>query len=456
MPSTKRSRYAAPPVSTTSNSERALRITALLGLVAIFALSGLQLQRGDTSTTGITPTAANGSPTALIFPTVAAGGAVLVRDYTYFHPSAVFSAPHLLGWDLPTGGEERTDPAQGAGISRVGATFINGNALSVVHIFAESDPKRTAKTVQDLGAFYDKVNLDAAWQNFTGGYKETKRHIEGDQYIIDFELYLNGSTYLGRQVSRFSDAWLVVARLVTPINNPKLMDDLQAQVWGGVVLYTNEANTPLSWSSVADPAVGYVIKYPAAWNKLSGAFGLPYIVTGPLGSMTITMTTQGEPGKAARTDPDARAWITARNPKAVVQTVKPFSSGDASGYVVSYNDPDADGNPRSSVATLLNGTNGTLYSAIMLSTTRGIDLLNDADKTIPPELGQMRSSFMTLNTARMIPTLTPTNTLTPTITPTNTATLPVTPSTATPAATITPTLIATPQAPAVPTSASAF
>ena len=117
---------------------------------------------------------------------------------------------------------------------------------------------------------------------------------------------------------------------------------------------------------------------------------------------------------------------------------------------------DADGNPRSSVATLLNGTNGTLYSAIMLSTTRGIDLLNDADKTIPPELGQMRSSFMTLNTARMIPTLTPTNTLTPTITPTNTATLPVTPSTATPAATITPTLIATPQAPAVPTSASAF
>jgi len=172
--------------------------------------------------------------------------------------------------------------------------------------------------------------------------------------------------------------------------------------------------------------------------------------------MTITMTTQGDPGKAARTDPDARAWITARNPKAVVQTVKPFSSGDASGYVVSYNDPDADGNPRSSVATLLNGTNGTLYSAIMLSTTRGIDLLNDADKTIPPELGQMRSSFITLNTARMIPTLTPTNTLTPTITPTNTATLPVTPSTATPAATITPTLIATPQAPAVPTSASAF
>src|SRR5579872_6055252 len=98
MPSKSKSRKVAGP----SNSERFLRILALLALAAVFALSGLglvQQNQNANANASLSPTAASGSPTALTFPTVPSGGTVLTPDRTYFHPSGVFSVPHIVGWE---------------------------------------------------------------------------------------------------------------------------------------------------------------------------------------------------------------------------------------------------------------------------------------------------------------------------------------------------------------------
>ncbi len=452
MPSTKRKRDATPEMT----SQRILRIIALLVLVAIFAVGGLGLGSPRTTTgSDVSPTPGLGSPTALIFPTIAPGGNVIVPDRTYFHSSAIFSMPHLQGWDLAQSGEERVDPTQGVKITRAGATFINGNSLSVIHAFVEKDPDRTAKVLTDLDKYYDKANLDAAWSNFTGGWKETGRRTDGDKFVVDFQLGLSGNTYVGRQVAHFEGDWLMVTRLVAPNNNPSLLDQLQSNIWSGFVFYPNIAQWPITWSATADPTVGYVIKYPADWRQLNAELGKPIVVNGTLRDVTVTLTTQGEPGKVAKTEQDARAWITTLHPKAVILTVSQETRGDAMGFNISYNDPDPDGNARSALVTLLNGANGTLYSANFLTSIRGLDLLQQNNASVPPEIGQIRATLTLLSTARFVPTLTPTNTFTPTATLPITNTPIVTP-TGTPAPpTAAPATIA-PTTPVPATSAPAF
>ncbi len=445
MPPIRKSTRSAPD----KTGQRALRIIALLFFVAIFGLSGLQLSRPNTTpgSTDVAATPLPGSPTAITFPPVPAGGTVLTADYTYVHPSAIFSITHLQGWDLPAqAGEERTDPTSSATrLSRAGATFINGAAYSVLHLFAENDPQRAAQTLDQLDKYYDKANLDAAWQNFSGGYKELDRKTDGDKFIIDFDLYLNGNTYLARQISHFDHGWLLVSRLVAPDNNAQLLDQLQTVTWNTFTLYPNETTTPITWSAVADTAMGYVLKYPASWNQSSGAPGLPYLITGTLNTVTVTLTTGAVSGKAVKSEAEVRAWVAALNPKNTVQTVAPTTSGDASGFNVSFSDPDPDGNPRSAISLLINGVNGTLYTATYITTLRNLDLLNSADTSIPPELAQSRGSLLLLPVAKLVPTLTPTMTPTP---------LPVTPSPVPPTVAASATPIPATSAPATPTSAA--
>ncbi len=404
-----------------SASEKFLRILALVALVAIFALSGLQIAQNQSTTAANTTPTANGSPTALTFPTVPSGGTPLVLDKTYFHPSLMFSIPHILGWDLPPDGEEKLDPTNGLKISRAGATFINSNALSVVHVFIERDPDRKAKVVADLDAYYDKKNLDAAWSNFTGGYKETGRHPDGDKFVIDFQLFLNGNTYLGRQVSQFDGDWLKVSRLVTPNNNSGLMDALQKTVWAAFTVYPAEASLPIAWPSVADPVLGYAVRYSPDWAQVAGTPGAAFIVSGPLRGASITMTTNAVPDKAIKAEADARAWVMAANASATVQTVQAATINGINGFNISYIDPDSDGNPRSAVSTLLNGPDGNLVSLTFVSSARNLDLLGTG-ATVPPELAEVRTTLMLIPKSQLIPTLTPTITPTASMTSTPTAT----------------------------------
>jgi hypothetical protein len=225
--------------------------------------------------------------------------------------------------------------------------------------------------------------------------------------VINFELYLDNSTYLARQLSRFDQGWLMILRLVVPGNNPALLDQLQQVVMPGYRLWPQSLTTPLSWNAVADYAAGYLIRYPPDWRVLNGSPNREYTVTGALGAATITLTTRAEPGKTVKTEDDVRAWIKATWPNATVQTVKPETHGDASGFVVSYLSAAADGSQHSAVVTLLNGVNGTLYIANELSSARDQNLLDETNQVIPPDLARVRGTFTVIPVDRLVPTPTP-------------------------------------------------
>lgn len=248
------------------------RVLALL-LIIVF-VAGLALTTTQT-TIGLTATPTDsGSPTipAVVFPTVPPAGTPIEVDYTAFQSTGLLSLPHIVGWDAaPQGAEETALPSGSFRITRAGITFINGTAYSVVHAFVERDPDRKTSTVQDLDKYYTKDILDGAWKNFTGGYKELERHVAGDMFIINFELYLSTNTYLGRQVSRLNGDWLMTLRLVAPNNNPQLLDALQNTIMPKYRLWTQALNNvPMTWASIADGVTGYLIKYPQDWTKVAG------------------------------------------------------------------------------------------------------------------------------------------------------------------------------------------
>jgi hypothetical protein len=410
------------------NSPNGLVRLFTLVLIVVMLLAGVaSFPNGLTGQT-LTPTISSGSVVPTVqFPEVPPGGTTVISDYTYFHPSGLISLPHLEGWNIDEAtGNEVFEPTESTKLTRVGSTFINGVAFSVVHAFAERDPDRKVSSVQDMDGFYTKTNLDGAWSNFTGGWTELNRRAEGDSFIINFQLNLDNNAYLGRQISRLSGEWMMVTRLVSPSNNPQLLDSLQNAVWSKYQLWPQVLSVPLKWGSIVDPVLGYIVKFPPEWKQADGSPGNPYTIEGKLGTLTITMSTRAVVGKTAKTEDEAKAYVSATWPNAGVQSVKAATVNDSSGFAVSYIAVDADGNKRSAVALLLNGNNSTLYTLNLQTSARDQDLLDPANSAIPVELTQIRNTFFIVPSDKLVPTLTPTAT---TIPPTPLPTIATTPTT---------------------------
>ena len=419
-----------PKSTQISGTERALRIVALVALVLIFGLSGLQLAQNGLAKVGVTPTAGSGSATPFTFPTVPPGGTTIQFAKTYIHPTGLFSISQPIGWDMPPGSEENTNTSnpvtQGAGtpgtsqLTRAGVTFIDSNTLSVIHVYTEHNSASQFATIQDLDKSYDAAYFKAAWANFTGGSKETSRTTDNNQSVVSFTLSLNGNTYLGRQISVLDHGWVKAIRLVTPDNNPGLMDNLQNTVWPTMQFFPVEANTPMTYPVIVDPVFGYVMRYLPNWAFITGAAGTPFVVSGSASGIPGKLTSFGEPGKQINSEADVRAWVAAHSASATVQTVQPATINGASGFNVSYQMADADGNVSSAVSTLLNGAKSLIVATFTVNTPK-LDLLGTTN--VPPDLATMRNTLLVIPASSLVPTLTPTNTLTPTITPTGADTL---------------------------------
>lgn len=394
------------------------RFFTLIGvafIIAILVLSALQIG----TTTGVQVTLTVDAAAARAFPTIPPGGTSVTILHTYFHPTGLISLPLLSGWDLPPdGGENTIEASTGSTMTRVEATFSNPTAASVVHVFAEQDPNRKAKALADLNSYYAKDVLQAAWDKYTGGWHELSRKTVGDSYVIDFELKVDFDkpnagvdVYLGRQITRFSQDWMLTLRLVVPNNNPQLLDQLQNTIMPHYQLWPQVLTVPLSWASIIDYTDGYIVRYPPSWGKSDGGPGRPFKISGQLaGANTYTLTTRSIPNQAVKTEDDAKTWVIANLPNATVQRDKTEKSGDNTGFSVSYNNPDADGNQHSGVVTLLNGTNGKLYTATVQSSAGGIDFLDDTNTTLPPEIALIRRSFFLLPSDQLMSTATPTQT----------------------------------------------
>lgn len=400
------------------SGEQVIRLLGVAGIILLLVLGGLGIGSQNAQNAAISPTPGPGTPTAVTFPDVPLDGTPLVEDKTYFHPTGLFSVPHFVGFDIAVNSEERVDPTQSDDpqkIARMGATFIDSAVLGVLHVFIENNPSRNVRTIDDMEKVFDKTYLDSAWSNFTGGYKETRRVKTATRVTIDAELYLSGSTYLGRQTAELQDGWEKVTRLVAPANNPGLLDNLEAKVWQRFTFYPALLTQPVGWSAVTDTVAGYILRFPPTWSVTAAAPGLPQVVIGTENGFAVTLTTRADPGRTVRSADDAKAWVRELRPQSTVLNVATESrqteNGTVTGFTVSYNDPDSDGNSRSALVTLLNGNNGTLYTANYLYGARSLDLLKA--EAVPANIAASRNSFFLLDVRRLIATLTPVPTVTP-------------------------------------------
>lgn len=363
----------------------ALALGALM-FAAIFALSGLQAFTPLDTLATITPTL---DPLARPFPTVPPEGTAVTQTGVYFHGSGLFSLPQVQGWNRPIDDPEETLAATaGQSTSRAGVTFINSEAQSVIHAYAESDPRRSLATVDDLSAYYSPAMLNEAWAQYTGGWRELNRRVEDDALVINFELTFSDQTYLGRQISRLDGEWLKVLRIVAPNNNPALLDKLTDALAPNFRLWRESLAAPLDWKTIADS--GYLIRYPSDWTQIDGGAGRPYTVSGIVDGVRYRLTTRAESSAPLQVEDQARTWLQNAAPRAQVQTMQPLSQGEVTGYQIAFQDADADGNRRSSLALLLNGEEETLLVAILQSERGGVDLLAEG---LPEPLAAIKNTF---------------------------------------------------------------
>lgn len=369
--------------------QRTFRVAGVVLFVAMLALAGLvpavqnPLPPPDTL-----PTAAAGN----IFPEVPAGGVPINVDGAFMHTSGLYSLPKIRGWERPADQPEETvAPFGDSAITRAGATFINNDWASVAHAFVEDDPARNFASLRDLEGYYDNVRLAEAWVRYTGGWKELNRRIEGDSLIIDTEMYFGEQTYLGRQISRLQGRWLMVLRLVAPNNNPTLINQLQAVYAPGFRLWETARAVPLNWNTLSDFTAGYAVRYPDTWKQADGGPGRPYTLTGDFGGTSYTLIVQARAAATITNVDEARAWVTANAPNAVIQSANSEEWAGRTAYNVSYTLADADGNRRSTLITLLAGPEA-LYTLALSASLSGRDLL--APDALPGEINILRRTFI--------------------------------------------------------------
>ncbi|MCC7450092.1 MAG: hypothetical protein IT324_21925, partial [Anaerolineae bacterium] len=387
------------------------RLVILLALMLIILAAQSTITAQSPTATPTPFRTATSTRTAVPSRTTIPPTAVVATDGTYFHPTGVFSFTHPAGWNLFL--EKQFDPFDFYKISMAEAIFISNAESSIIQVDIEKDPDRRARTVQDLNILMESGYFFQAWGQYEGGWREIGRRIISNRVVVDFDLVTRATPYLGRLTARFDRGWLIVTRLVVPKDNPPLLARLDELVNGSLVFHYGVTSAPVLWPAIIDTTAGYLIKYPVEW-KLDGQPGQPFVASGTLNGQAARLTTKAEPGKTVFNTQAATAWVTAQYPNAKVLAFKPEVRGSVSGLSVAYTDKDSSGSAVSQVATLLNGPNNTLYAAEISLAAANLNLLNDADKNVPPEITQMRGSFILIAKGERLPT--------PTVTPTQVVT----------------------------------
>ncbi len=322
---------------------------------------------------------ATATPRPAAFPTVPPGGTPITNDYTYFHPTGLFSIPHFVGFDCSTDDEyvvDHENNRKGYNSSDIGAIFSSCEQHSVLHVYADRNNAAPVTRLADLDVVYDTQQFDFDWERYNGGYTELDRRTTLTRHIVSFELVHNGYHYLARQTTELAgDGWTKTVRVIVPNNNPGLLDTLETKLWEAFNFYNVPSlfSVPLWWHATADAEAGYIIRYPATWSEDDAEPGVFASISGIVNSTPVTLQILVASGKQIINETDARAWVTALHARSTVRLVRSDSRGDKDRWLVSYNDPDG---PFSAVAVLINGKNGSLYSADYALEVSGVDILD--------------------------------------------------------------------------------
>ncbi len=351
--------------------QRATLIGAAIGVVIIvtFVLSLIAPGSGSRTRTVSDDLLGTPPPTALVVPT-AEPDPQIAADTPYIHSSGLFRVfrPAEQGWTL--------DENASVNASTIASVVIqNSRRLIVIHNYIR--PQVEYETPQALSEnFLTVQHFASAWQDYAQ-WEETARDIQGNKVIVDFALRQLEVDYIARVAYWVQDGWLFVARVVTPANNPLLLERLFAQVVEGFVGFDALMALPADWTAQVDQRLGYILRHPNDWQHVAGDVGRPVTFTVKSDAGTWRARAWAEADQSLVNEEAARAWLLENRDGAEVLSVQPVKRGAGEGFALAYTFLSTTGDPQSGLMLLLNDAAGTLFVADLQAPLPDVNLLGD-------------------------------------------------------------------------------
>lgn len=318
-----------------------------------------------TTNPNLAPTEApTARPTATVPP--APDTSTITFTQAYLHPTGLFTAAVPSGWEVGT--EINNE-------SEAQVTMRNPGISSLVEARI-LEPTIDIASTTDLGQIFDENWLRSSWREYTS-WNETTRRIDEDnnRLVIDFTLSRSGQQFIARQVAYTDGDWVYVVRAVTPSgaqysNVLRHIIDNMAQTVQPIERYVG---TPLAWNGYFDSEWHHLIRFPAAWQVVDAAPGLPASIS----SEGVTLRVEARELPLADAEA-AEAFVAGLRPDIEVLSVEPIERDDATAYRVAYSQPTLDGPSESGVVLLVPGAEDMAHIANLRLNTSGVDF-NSAD-----------------------------------------------------------------------------
>jgi hypothetical protein len=287
------------------------------------------------------------------------------------------------------------------------ARLVMRNDLNVVEASAEQ-PSTPVTTIDELGELYNTQVLGATWRNYTN-WRESARTVvteDGREYLqIDFELEFGNRTYVARQRIWTENEQVYSVRVVTPENATELLVFLLDNISDSFTVRDEFAGVPISWDAYYDPELQHIIRFPTGWQITDAADGAPASIE----SQDVTLRVETIADESIDDEDAAEDYAAALPGVTEVFTVTETERGTLSGYTVSYQTRNLDGEIGSGMVLLLNDEDSLRVANLQVNGAEA-DLLDlpEAEETgeetqaaaIPLDLdqyAQVLNSFSTLS-----------------------------------------------------------
>jgi|GEM_PF-4846671 len=314
-------------------------------------------------------------PTQVQLPTPNPDGPQIELTDPIVQSNGLFQVELPDGW-LP---EQNTYQAD---FARARITSRNSTLFSVIDVMIDYGINYPSHAALSEDLFTDSYFFDA-WGAYDG-FTEISRTVD-EQVVIDFSLVAVDIDYLGRQIAWLNNDWLHVVRAVVPENNPDLLDWIIEQVPPTLIAYEDTRSQPANITAFADPQQRILLRY-SGWVFQSGSFGTPIVLENTRNDARIVARqieeTQLDSLEAAE------AFVAEQLRDNIdIQSAQVTTRTYAQGYMVSYQDRDADGNPIAGLAVLLNVEDENALNVLEARVpANGIDLLSP---TVGAEYGNI-------------------------------------------------------------------
>ena len=365
-------------------SNTSKRFTVIFGIILSIAMGASLILPLLTSNIQTQPQAIQ--PTATPLPTLPPppDTSAISFDETYLHPSGLFTLGVPSGW-------QPTVQDNSAGEARV--SLFNGEIQSVVE--TRLLPSNEAITSpEDLNGIFNESWLQNSWRDYQS-WEESRRVVEDDRLLIDFNLSRSNQNYIARQMAWTDGDYVYVTRVVALENASGLLQFVLNNLADTLTPVQEYIGTPIEWDGYYDNQDHHAIRFPSTWTVTDAAEGAPATIEGESAILSIEAA-EGD----IESEDDVRDWVVSWRPDAEILGIETVQKENTNGYAVSYQLTTLDGTTESGLAILLNGSDGQVHVANLRLEGVNADLNSASDEyTNQVEVVQSFQLFPDLNIA---------------------------------------------------------